>query len=180
MTMLILDPEVMEDARIATDHDIVKIEEWKSHILRAKNQNDCRYDLMESLEPHQMILVLDWAMKFLPLLFREKQEEFFGQKGLNWHVTVGIFRCEDGSLKVIIKPLGCSSKTYFGQINFPICMGATNTANSVKTRNLLICPYGCVLYHKIAFPCPMYVLLEQPYTIYNHILLVQIMSNDTN
>lgn len=38
-------------------------------------------------------------MKFLPALYREKQSDFFGQKGMSWHVSVAIFRAEDGSLK---------------------------------------------------------------------------------
>ncbi|XP_046570041.1 uncharacterized protein LOC124278361 [Haliotis rubra] len=31
-------------------------------------------------------------MKFLPLKFREKQTDWFGQRGKNWHVTVCIYR----------------------------------------------------------------------------------------
>ncbi|XP_063418195.1 uncharacterized protein LOC134700982 [Mytilus trossulus] len=45
------------------------------------------------------MVVMDWAMKFLPLLFREKQSDWFGQKGLNWHVTVCVFKDYENQLK---------------------------------------------------------------------------------
>ncbi|CAG2244350.1 unnamed protein product [Mytilus edulis] len=93
------DFETASDIKLSVDFDISKVKQWKSHILRTKNQNECRYHLMETLESHQMIIVMDWAMKFLPLLFREKQSDFYGQKGLNWHVSVAIFRSSDGALK---------------------------------------------------------------------------------
>ncbi|CAG2196655.1 unnamed protein product [Mytilus edulis] len=54
---------------------------------------------MESLEPHQLLLVMDWAMKFLPMRYREKQSDFFGQKGLNWHVSVAIVKPENTTLQ---------------------------------------------------------------------------------
>ncbi|XP_076111669.1 uncharacterized protein LOC143079930 [Mytilus galloprovincialis] len=41
---------------------------------------------------------MDWAMKFLPLAFREKQSDWFGQKGVNWHVSVCIFKDENQNL----------------------------------------------------------------------------------
>lgn len=31
---------------------------------------------------------MDWAMKFLPSIDREKQTDFYGKKGINWHVSV--------------------------------------------------------------------------------------------
>lgn len=74
--------------------------QWKSHILRSRNQDEARLKLMESLEPHQVLVVMDWAMKFLPMKYREKMAEFFGQKGLNWHVSVAIIRSENGNLQV--------------------------------------------------------------------------------
>lgn len=46
------------------------------------------------------VLIMDWAMKFLPITFREKQSNWYGQKGLNWHVSVCIYKDEDSNLKV--------------------------------------------------------------------------------
>jgi hypothetical protein len=44
---------------------------------------------------------MDWVMTFLPMSYREKQSDWFGQKGINWHVSVCIFKDELGNLKVI-------------------------------------------------------------------------------
>ncbi|XP_076102090.1 uncharacterized protein LOC143071577 [Mytilus galloprovincialis] len=56
-------------------------------------------NLLENLNPNQMLIVMDWAMKFLPSLHREKQSEFYGQKGFSWHISVCIFKDTNGKLK---------------------------------------------------------------------------------
>jgi hypothetical protein len=33
---------------------------------------------------------MDWAMKFMPQKFREKMTDFFGKRGVNWHVSAVI------------------------------------------------------------------------------------------
>jgi hypothetical protein len=77
-----------------------KITEWKTHIVRCVNQDRGRTSLLASLKEGEALLIMDWAMKFLPMSFREKQSDWFGQKGISWHVSVCIYP-EDGSkLKV--------------------------------------------------------------------------------
>ena len=76
-----------------------KIDNWKTHIIRTVNQDSCRTELIQGLRPNQMIIIMDWAMKFLPMLYRQKQSDWFGQKGLNWHVCVCIFK-DDADAKV--------------------------------------------------------------------------------
>ena len=39
-------------------------------------------------------------MKFLPLHFREKSAEFYGKRGINWHVTAVIRKTPESSLSV--------------------------------------------------------------------------------
>ncbi|CAG2213538.1 unnamed protein product [Mytilus edulis] len=41
---------------------------------------------------------MDWAMKFLPMRYREKQTDWFGQRGKHWHVSVCIYRDESGEI----------------------------------------------------------------------------------
>ena len=41
-----------------------------------------------------MLLVQDWAMKFLPCQYRESQGEWFAKKGISWHITVAIRKKE--------------------------------------------------------------------------------------
>lgn len=35
----------------------------------------------------KVLLVIDWAMKWIPTKYRQSQSEFFGLKGLPWHIT---------------------------------------------------------------------------------------------
>nr|XP_022331330.1 uncharacterized protein LOC111129325 [Crassostrea virginica] len=76
-----------------------KIIEWKSHILRTINQDKARTQTLHDLQTGDILLIMDWAMKFLPLAFREKQSDWYGQKGINWHVSVCIYKDEDLNLK---------------------------------------------------------------------------------
>lgn len=44
---------------------------------------------------------MDWAMKFLQLKYREKQSEWFGKRGINWHVSCVIKRnAADNGLEI--------------------------------------------------------------------------------
>ncbi|CAF2500113.1 unnamed protein product [Rotaria sp. Silwood2] len=64
------------------------IEAWKAHLLRSINQDLCRENLLDKLSNDEIYLNLDWAMKFLPIKSREPQSEFFGKRGISWHITV--------------------------------------------------------------------------------------------
>ena len=68
---------------------------WKSHLLRSINQDEARLDIIDSLDNTSVLLVQDWAMKFLPRKYRESQSDWFGKRGIPWHVTVAI-RKENG------------------------------------------------------------------------------------
>ncbi|CAF3693675.1 unnamed protein product [Rotaria sp. Silwood1] len=64
------------------------IEAWKAHLLRSINQDLCRENLLDNLPNNEIYLNLDWVMKFLPVKSREPQSEFFGKRGISWHITV--------------------------------------------------------------------------------------------
>lgn len=81
------------------DDAMIKIEDWKSHILRVLNQDLCRFDVLESLLPNQVFVIMDWAMKYLPAMYREPQSSWYAQKGMSWHGSVCIFRDLNGNLK---------------------------------------------------------------------------------
>ena len=66
------------------------IEAWKAHLLRTVNQDLCRENLLDNLSNDEIYLNLDWAMKFLPVKSREPQSEFFGKRGISWHITVAM------------------------------------------------------------------------------------------
>ena len=61
---------------------------WKSHLLRSVNQDAARLHVLDLLDESSVLLVQDWAMKFLPRKYRESQKDWFGKRGLPWHVTV--------------------------------------------------------------------------------------------
>ena len=68
------------------------IEAWKAHLLRFTNQDECRLDILNDLSAKSILLVLDWAMKFIPRKFRESQSDWFGKRGIPWHIAVAIGR----------------------------------------------------------------------------------------
>ena len=88
------------DLRFLLDDSKDKIGQWKVHILRSVNQEEGKKEVLNKLEPTEALLVEDWAMKFLPLHFREKSTEFYGKRGINWHITVVIRKTPESSLSV--------------------------------------------------------------------------------
>lgn len=82
--------EEKEELQHDLSNAIDKIEAWKAHILRAVHQDVAKQDILNSMTPQQVLIIMDWAMKFLPLKFRETQGEWFGKKGRSWHVTAVI------------------------------------------------------------------------------------------
>ncbi|CAC5390370.1 unnamed protein product [Mytilus coruscus] len=78
--------EQLKDLQYDFETAIAKIDEWKKHILRTVNQARAKTDILDNLQSHQMLIIIDWAMKYLPNMFRKKQSDWYGQKGKNWHV----------------------------------------------------------------------------------------------
>ncbi|CAH3171677.1 unnamed protein product, partial [Porites lobata] len=68
---------------------------WKAHIVRSINQEEAKQDALKSEDPQSAILIMDWAMKFLQIKFREKQSEWFGKRGLSWHISTFITKNVD-------------------------------------------------------------------------------------
>ena len=66
------------------------IQAWKAHLLRAINQDQARLILLQGLDPASVLVVLDWAMKFLPRKYRESQSAWFGNRGISWHIAVAM------------------------------------------------------------------------------------------
>lgn len=66
------------------------IQAWKAHLLRAINQDAARHEILENLDAQSVFIVMDWAMKFLPRKFRESQSDWFGKRGIPWHISVAM------------------------------------------------------------------------------------------
>ena len=77
---------------------------WKAHQLCSVHQAEAKHSVLESLDHQSVLLVQDWAMKYMPRKYREAQSDRFAKRGLPWHITVAIRRSwESGS---------CQSETF--------------------------------------------------------------------
>ena len=83
-----------EDALYTFQEAVRAIHLWKSHQLRLVNQDAARTDFIDRLNKNSVLLIQDWAMKFLPRQYRESQGEWFAKKGFSWHITVAIRKKE--------------------------------------------------------------------------------------
>ncbi|CAB3992571.1 Hypothetical predicted protein [Paramuricea clavata] len=64
---------------------------WKAHVLRSVNQERAKQDIA-NLQSNSVLIIMDWAMKFLQLKYREKQSDWYSQRGLSWHISSVVFR----------------------------------------------------------------------------------------
>ena len=60
----------------------------KAHQLRSINQDRARLVVLASRDSTGDLIVQDFVMKFMPVQYREAQSDFFGKRGLSWHVSV--------------------------------------------------------------------------------------------
>ena len=74
------------------------INAWKAHLLQNINQDEARTMTGDSLDEKSVLLVQDWAMKFLPRKYRESQTDWFGKRGLSWHVTVAMYKSDNSEI----------------------------------------------------------------------------------
>ena len=56
------------------DHDEAREAnfQFKAHIIRTKNQERGKQNLLTSLQKNASLIIMDWAMKFNQLKYREK------------------------------------------------------------------------------------------------------------
>lgn len=74
---------------------------WKAHIIRSVNQASAKQEIITELDQTSCLLIIDWAMKFLQVRFREKQSDWYGKRGLSWHISSVISRNQSGTVEVI-------------------------------------------------------------------------------
>lgn len=59
--------------------------------MRSVNQDRARSDVIEGLTESVVLLERNWAMKFLPIMYRE----LFGKIDLNWHISAGTYKTDE-------------------------------------------------------------------------------------
>ena len=74
--------DMKEDLAFVTLQSKQCITSGKSHLLRSTNQDESRLGVIDELDETSALLVLDWAMKYLPKKFRESQTDWFDKRGL--------------------------------------------------------------------------------------------------
>ena len=90
------DEEQRDEALFLFEAAKRSVQAWKAHQLRSVQQDKLRLDVLELLNNDTVLIVSDWAMKFLPQLYRESQQDWFGKRGISWHIAV-VFRRVNGS-----------------------------------------------------------------------------------
>ena len=83
-----LTEEERDDNLFVVQNAIEAIQAWKSHQIRMVHQDEWRLKVIESLSENIVLIVQDFAMKFLPAEYREAQSDFFGKRGISWHISV--------------------------------------------------------------------------------------------
>ena len=53
---------------------------WKAHVMRSVNQELAKEQALHDLDESSILLVIDWAMKFLQIRFREKQSDWYEKR----------------------------------------------------------------------------------------------------
>lgn len=92
---------VSDELAVTIQQSVLAIREWWSHSLRTVNQDRARTDILEKMSTNEILLEADWAMKLLPMWYREPMSKFFAAKGICWHVSVLTSRDDDGELKTL-------------------------------------------------------------------------------
>ncbi|XP_064637531.1 uncharacterized protein LOC135493845 [Lineus longissimus] len=88
--------QVQYDIEVAKE----QVMNLKSHLLRQICQEQAKTDVLDKMTPSQALLTMDWAMKFLPSRFREAQQDWYGKKGISWHVSAVITKTTDEKFEI--------------------------------------------------------------------------------
>ena len=88
----------LDDQKYTYHLALQQILAWKSHQLRSVRQDAARTSVLEGLDDSSVLITQDWAMKFLPLKYRETQFDWFGKRGISWHISL-VARKKQGKLQ---------------------------------------------------------------------------------
>ena len=101
--------------RVTFNSDLIR--EWKKHQMRSVHQETARTYVLQQLDDQSVFIYIDWAMKFLPLKYREAQRDWFGKRGLSWHVTYVIRLARSQSSSVTSKDRMYEHRTFVHVFN---------------------------------------------------------------
>lgn len=81
-------PDELEDLSYTHSQAVKAIQSWKAHQLRSVRQDKARTVCLNALNETTVLITQDWAMKFLPVKYRESQSDWFAKRGISWHISV--------------------------------------------------------------------------------------------
>ena len=108
---------------------------WKAHLVRSVNQEAAKQDQLKMISnnPNSAIIAMDWAMKFLQLKYREKQSDWYGKRGLSWHISTVISSDPDKSGSLELQSYAHLLDTR-NQDWFAVCSIIENTLKVIKIQ----------------------------------------------
>ena len=89
--------EDKDEALFLVSSGTLATQSWKCHLLRSTHQDQAPLDVIDALNSGTVFIVNDWAMQFLPQRYRESQTDWFGKRGISWHMSV-VYRRIEGVL----------------------------------------------------------------------------------
>ena len=81
-----------DDLLYTFTQSVQAIESWKAHQIRSLQHDKAQITVLERLDETSVLITQDWAMKWLPQKYRETQADWFGKRGLSWHISVVVCR----------------------------------------------------------------------------------------
>ena len=89
--------DVRDDLLYTYQNAVQAIQAWKAHQLRSLQQDKARITVLGQLDETKVLITQDWAMKWLPQTqrYRETQAEWFGKRGISWHISVVVRRVNE-------------------------------------------------------------------------------------
>ena len=91
-----------QQSQVAFDvtHAVEGIANWKAHMLRTVNQEQAKEETLDALNDQSVLVIMDWAMKYLPQRYREQMSHFYGKRGKSWHVACVVFKIGENEFNV--------------------------------------------------------------------------------
>ena len=88
-----------DETQYLAQHNRDTILARKAHQLRTVRQDKARLEILENLDYESVFLTQDWAMEFLPRNYRGSQSDWYGKRGISWHISVAVRPATSWSLR---------------------------------------------------------------------------------
>ena len=64
----------------------------KLHLLRSSNQDKAKQHILHKLDENSCLIIMGWAMKFLPVQYRGHMSDCLGKRERSWNISAVITR----------------------------------------------------------------------------------------